>query len=248
MIVNVFSTPRTGSIWFTHLVFDELKATHPSAFSSYELFNPFHVGMYRKLQNGKLMNVHGEYPAGAYYDYPVERDGVIINTKIYQPHNLLSDDAKDAELLRRLNLLRSADLSKGAVFQNHVYPIYEPALQWLKKNATKNYYVYRKDVKAQLSSYAVALATKVFIAFNKLPEIQENLTAPEVSLRMLADRIKVWRSLDKSDGTVIAYEDLPFEKDKTGFPKKQNEKSSFDKLSPETQAVILELEDKLREA
>jgi hypothetical protein len=212
MIINLWSTPRTGSVWYSFY----LKSENPDSMLITELFNRYHMTIYHLDNPTGRVNVH-EYIQGYYFEQYYLQDGVISKRKVYGPRTL---DVADEEKYR-IDLLMNADKNKKYVLHNHVEPMNGEIKNHLLNNG-ENYFIYRKDRRAQLGSYAIALATKQFAKFKNLPESLEIINdVPLVSLTGLLDRISVWDSMIKS-GPILAYEDVKFESH-PGWPMKQVE-------------------------
>ena len=212
MIINLWSTPRTGSVWYSFY----LKSQNPESLLITEMFNRYHMTIYHLDNPTGRVNVH-EYIQGYYFEQYYLQEGVISKRKIYGPRTLgVADEEK-----YRIDLLMAADKNKKYILHNHVEPMNSEIKDYLSKNG-ENYFIYRKDRRAQLGSYAIALATKQFAKFKQLPENLDVINdVPLVSLTGLLNRISVWDSMIKN-GPIRAYEDIKFESH-TGWPLKQVE-------------------------
>lgn len=230
MIINLWSTPRTGSVWYSkHL--GKIK----NSIVITEMFNRSHMNMYYYPKDNNITN-HHEYFNGCFYkDFYVE-DGLLKIKKIYRPRTRTVDE--EEKYLQ--SLLNEIDFSKNnLIMHNHVMPIKEE-IRKLLTNMGENIYIYRKSKRDQLCSYAIAIATKSFVSFTKthLPETIVNDIEP-VHLYNLMTRIKFWDSLEKNN--VIAYEDIEFYNGKN-LPIKQNT-DYRNKLSNKMLNIINDLAD-----
>jgi hypothetical protein len=126
----------------------------------------------------------------------------------------------DEEEEYRLSLIVNSSEDAKYVLHNHVEPINPDIKKYLLEVADNNFYIHRKDRRAQLGSYAIAIATKQFAKFNMTPEADSIIDkTPLESLSGLLNRIKVWDQMEKNDN-IIAYEDINFHSLK-GWPQKQ---------------------------
>lgn len=243
MIINLWSTPRTGSVWYSGKLLIDLRKQGLDAQLLTEPFNLFHLDMYKNpMPNGTTQNIH-EYQHGCYYEeYLLTEDGAIDKTHIYG-HRVRGIAEEQAY---RLDLLSKCDSEKfPLVLHNHIMPLGDGIYDKLYNLADRNVYIHRRNLKEQLASYAVAYHTKVFAQFkpSDLSHVQD-ITVKAHVLEFLLDRIQHWDKLDKGNNEVIAYEDIDFMEhaDRAGkLPIKQNPTPAFDRLSLETQNVILSL-------
>jgi hypothetical protein len=119
----------------------------------------------------------------------------------------------------RIDLFNQIIFNVPLILHNHVAPIDEQIRQRLIDIAEKNIYIYRKDKRAQLASYAIAFSTKQFVQFFDKEETGVIDDIDPMHLENLINRIKIWDRLPKQD--VVAYEDIKFF-NKYNWPKKQN--------------------------
>lgn len=202
MLINVWSTPRTGSIHYSHILRDQYKASFIN-----ELFNRYYMSIYFTDHNGIQLN-HNDYIDGSFYnDYHIE-NGVLLSNRIYGPRTRSVVE----EEKYRIELITNIDFEyHNIVMHNHVAPINTEVYDYLLSRSTKNVFLYRKDKRAQLASYAIAFSTKQFILFN--PEYKhKGLIADidRVHLDNLIKRIEIYDQLTKAEE--IAYEDIDFSK------------------------------------
>lgn len=211
MIINLWSTPRTGSVWYSY----HLKKFHHPAILLTEPFNRYHMNLYHHIVNGKLINLD-DYVEGSFYkDYFLENGKIIYNHN-YNKRSRSIQQEED----HMIGLLDKINKDDNYIIHNHVHPISDKVLHKLIEIGD-NLWIYRKDKVAQLASYAIAFATKEFVRFNK--NVQTSSDLIEIRdvepLRRLINRIKIWDNLSKDK--IIAYEDIEFY-ELPGMPYKQN--------------------------
>jgi len=235
MIINVWSTPRTGSVWYSYY----LKSIYSDSTYINELFNKHHMKNYYMRNNDGLMFALNNYEENAYYlEYFID-SGSINFKKVFEPRTRTPDEEEN----HRFALLRQYSSDKKTIMHNHVDPINPEIRQYLMDIAEKNYYLYRKDKHAQLGSYVIAYSTKQFGQLVKGEFTDKVADIDPTVLCNLVNRIKTFDNIVKSINTsnieVLAYEDIDFfERD--GFPRKQNRDYRI-RLSQE----MLELVEKL---
>jgi hypothetical protein len=208
MIINLWSTPRTGSVWYSIY----LRSQYPNSILLSELFNQNLMSIYH-TSNGHRLN-HVNYSKGCYYNEYYINNGNILIKPIFGQRKRTVDE----EELHRIELFEQINLDKTYILHNHVSPINKKVLEQLVQKADKNIYIYRKDKRAQLASYAVAFSTKKFAQFSGKADIGTVEDIDESHLVNLINRIKIWDQLPKQD--IIAYEDIDFI-DNEGWPIKQ---------------------------
>lgn len=239
MIINLWTTPRSGSNWYARkLVRDYQSMTRSYCLN--ELFNRNIYGFYYRNDDGKVHFVK-DFTDGCFYiEYKLDKDNAIIQETIYSPRVRSPED----EEKYRIDLIRAVNRNHVVILSNHVSPISPTIYDELVTMADKNIYLHRKDIRSQLASYCISYATKQFISFTDNSVPAENVSVPKGVVNDIAFRILHWHSLDKSEGKIIDYESINFvEYTDAGMPKKQNKKSTFDSLDSETQGFILEAEN-----
>lgn len=245
MIINLWSTPRTGSVWYSFKLLLEYKKLNPKTVLLTEIFNPWHFGIYRLLVNGNVKNFHHYEPGFFYEEYTFDPDGYLIRNKIFAER---SRNAQEEELYRRW-IIDNVDLQKNTlIMHNHVHPLPIGIYDMLFHKAERNIFIGRESFLDQISSYAVAIATKNFSKFsNTVDPIVENLNVDPNTLKQLTDRIIFWDNLNKSNCEVLNYENIDFSEidNPTNIlvPVKQNISKAFDKLSEKAQEDILQLRE-----
>lgn len=245
MIINLWSTPRTGSVWYSYKLYLEYLNSNKNTILLTEPFNRWHLNIYRSIENGVIKNFH-EFTDGLYYDdYALDSDGnVVVNRKFAQRSRTVEEELSHRQWLVENYNAEACTL----ILHNHTSPLPEGIYEKLKTSALRNIFIYRGNFVEQLSSYAVAIATKRFAKFRDFDEpVFENLEVPEQSLAELTNRILHWETLDKTNCEIVRYEDIEFalnNPDNIPTPRKQNITDSFLKLSTQTQRIILDLKDR----
>lgn len=212
MIVNLWSTPRTGSVRYSF----ELRKQYPGSLLVSEMFNRYHMTMYHKPSESRIHNIHN-YEVGAFYKgYEIE-NGKLVITHLHEPRKRTVEQEESY----LIDIFNRVDGSQTLIMHNHVEPINHSIRDRLTKLADENIYIYRKDKRHQLASYAIAYSSKQFVAFN--PSAITTNTVADIDINILQNllsRIVAWDRLEKN-GRIIAYEELSFEDDER-MPLKQN--------------------------
>lgn len=237
MIINLWSTPRTGSNWYAQYLLKKYSAENVKTKLFAQYLNQFHFVNYMKL----------DYPDFV-YDYDTK-----CSYKLYMFDHLRQSishvfksqkrfrDAK-AEETYRLELLSKHDHIKNpSIFYSHIAPMSNLSYKTLFDMAERNIFLYRKDIKRQVASYTLAYGTGQYKP-SLLDKVYENITVDPFVIKNLVNRIIKWHELDKTNCEVLCYEDLNFSEDDS-LPKQQNKVDPFDQLSIETQDVILKYID-----
>lgn len=211
MITNLWSTPRTGSVWYTLY----LSLQDPTSIVVNELFNKHHMQMYYSNVDGKIIN-HNEYMTGYFYrEYCLIDDKFSIQYKFERRHRNIKEEES-----YRFEILKNSMSSNNFLLHNHVAPLNEDIRMFLMQAAEKNIYIHRRNKRQQLASYAIAYSTKLFGVTETSKITHEPVDDIDpIHLIHLIERIKIWDNLPKTD--IITYEDIPF-RDIDKFPKKQN--------------------------
>ncbi|NDB83708.1 MAG: hypothetical protein EB127_13435 [Alphaproteobacteria bacterium] len=240
MIINLWSTPRTGSNWYTSYLYNQYNRSiryHNSILVLNQFFNTFHLKSYM-IEN--YSDFIYEYQKDASYNhYYLDVNKRISIKNIYKQRNLDLEHEEDY----RLSLLDFKNLDhKCFIFHSHVMPMSKKSYNFLRDNATKNIFLYRENIINQLSSYAIGFHTK---NFHKPNNQLSDIDVEEDVLKNLADRIIYWHKLDKNDCEIVKYEDLPFDKVKN-LPSKQNSYDTFSALSDTTKQTVIKLDTYIR--
>ncbi len=235
MIINLWSTPRTGSNWYAKY----LTKKHPGFLLVSQFLNDYHLYNYMKAGYNDFLYRYEKGCAYKYYFYDKLKQ--TIQSKIVSKERNLN---KAQEEEYRLDLLDKHNPNKNPIiFYNHVMPMSENSYKKLYDIADKNIFLYRKNIVAQLSSYALSYGTSQWKP-NPNKIVYENIQVENNILDNLYDRIIYWHTLKKENCEIVAYEDLDFDVYLDNMPKKQNTVPSFDQLHKTTQDYILLLESK----
>ena len=235
MIINIWSTPRTGSTWFTLSKVKELEQNHKVTYFTQYLN---YVRLINYIHPNHKDFVYSYVPGCRYIDFQYDhlRKNIVevIKTEKRKRSHVEEEDY-------RIALLERLDKNRCLVFHHHIQPMSEKAYNYLINKSDTNYYIYRENFIEQLSSYALSYALQKFHGVNN--RISNNVEVDYKTLEYLTERVISWHKLDKSNGIIIKYEDINFGSDKS-LPKKQN-KNAFEQLSESTQKSILFLNDYL---
>lgn len=212
MLINLWATPRTGSTWFSQ----HLKSQYPGSQLLREMFVQSILARYYFIdQNGIVRNSEYYKPGCHFTEYYL--DNGLIKTKIVHGPRTLSDRN---ELEYLLDIVERFDSSSNTyIFHHHVTMPLE-IIERLKRKADRNIYLHRKNKREQLASFAIAVASKQWIATDKSHVVNDQVS--DIPIKLLKEFIKLiekWDSLEKEE--IIAYEDLEFV-EKPGLPYKQN--------------------------
>jgi glycosyltransferase involved in cell wall biosynthesis len=240
MIINIWSTPRTGSNWYSAYILHQHKKLNPIAKRISQYLNHYH-----------LINYHGdsdwfyEYKAGGSYPYYYyDQLKQSIEAKVVFGKRTRNPEEEENY---RIELLENHNHTKiSLVMHNHVAPMSEKSYNYLFEKADKNIFLYRENTVNQMSSYALAYATQQWKPTNQ-NITYENIDVAFEVLENLFERIMFWHKLDKTGCDVIKYEDLDFNYDTENMPQKQNAISALEQLSTKTQKIILDYDSRLKE-
>lgn len=228
MIINLWSTPRTGSVWYSH----HLASQYEDSLLITEMFNRYHMNMYHVCgEDGTIRNFHYPVEGGFYKEYYLNERRRLCR------HTVTGERVRtpDQEEEHYLDLLQRYDDQQNLILHNHIDPINNSIRDWLISEGDRNVWMYRRDRRQQLASYAVAFSTKKFAAF--MPQKEDNSIVEDCNrepLQNLIRRIGVWDSFEKDE--MIAFEDVIFY-NQEGFPWDQNS-DPWKRLSPTMQEYI----------
>lgn len=213
MIINLWSTPRTGSVWYSH----HLASTNQPSILLTEPFNRFHMNMYYMISHNNTITNHHQYTDGSFYKEYYLQENRLLTRRMYGKRQRTVEE--EEQYLSSLFTKLGADTDVNYIVHNHVEPMSKHIRDFLM-TIGQNVFIYRKDKFAQLASYAIAYETKEFARFNKSNIVRNNIEMQDLQpLIDLINRIKVWDSIDKKYS--IAYEDIKFY-ETPGMPLKQN--------------------------
>lgn len=233
MIINIWSTPRTGSNWYAAFVAEK----YQTKIRINQILNYYH-----------LINYYGdtdwiyEYDDGLSYPEYVY-DSLKQSIKQIKIHGNRIRNPIDEEKYRIEIIEKHNHIKNPILFSNHVAPMSKNAYEYLFTKADKNIFLYRENFIDQMSSYALGYATKQWKPTSD--KVYSDVDTDKEVLFHFYERILYWHSLDKTNCEVVRYEDLEFDSNET-MPKKQNKVKAFDQLSNITQSFILDLEKEFR--
>jgi len=231
MIVNLWSTPRTGSNWYSQYLYKKYSAENKRTLLYSQFLNYYHLINY---SNPKYNDFVYEYDKDcSYKSYEFDQLKGSISHKPVAEKRLLDSD--DEEKYRLKLLAKHNHIKNPSIFYNHVAPMSKLAYTTLFNMADKNIFLYRKDVKRQISSYALAYGTKQYKP-NNIKVYQDVKVSYDV-IKNLVDRIIYWHQLDKLNCDIVCFEDLEFSID-SALPKQQNKINPFIQLTTDTQQHI----------
>jgi hypothetical protein len=218
-------------VWYSKF----LAQQYPGSLLVTEIFNRYHMNMYHvRDQTGAIRNYHEPIINGFYKEYYLDDNNFLTKKNIMG----IRSRSVDEEEQYCFNLLKKTNPAQTLILHNHIDPIHCDIRSWLIEQAAKNIWIYRQDKRQQIASYAVALSTKKFAAFNKAAIGHEPVADCDVvPLHNLIRRIKVWDSFSKQD--TIAFEEIKFF-DAPGFPLDQNS-DAWSRLSDRMKTLINEL-------
>lgn len=213
MLINIWSTPRTGSVWYAHYI----RSTIGDATVLREPFNTLRYNTYHRVNDDGSISSDLRWSRGAHVDHLCAVDGIVKEHQLYS--NRVVDIDKETE--RRLGIIKERDRSQTLIMQNHIDSTSSNVVEYCIANG-RNIWIYRKDRRAQLASFAIAIATKKFTSYGGRNQHVIDLTDTiDRHLTRLIERIAIWDRYDKSGGELVAFEDIKFfERD--GFPRDQN--------------------------
>lgn len=240
MLTVLWSTPRTGSTYYSKYLLSKYKKEYPSIVFLRQYLNKFHFSSYIKPNESDLVY---KYDNNCYY-INYQLDGLskkITYKSVYGKRKL---DSANEEAYR-VQLLENTNLDKFPIFiSQHVMPMSKDTYYYLKHKADKNIFIYRENFIDQLASYVVAISTK---KFQKINDTYTPVTNAEIDpgwLDDLASRIQYWHTLDKTGCEIIKYEDIEF--DESIDIKKQHEIKPINQVSTQTYDKIMKLNEKMQ--
>jgi len=240
MIINLWSTPRTGSNWYSQYLYKKYNSENKRTQLYTQYLNQYHFINYIKSNYNDFVY---EYNTGcSYKDYAYNHLRQSISYT-YKTEKRIRDSNSEEQY--RLELLSKHNHIKNpSIFYSHIAPMSDLSYNTLFDMADKNIFLYRKDIKRQLSSYALAYGTT---QYKQSIKIHENVNVDYGVIKNLVDRIIKWHTLDKTNCEIVCYEDLEFELH-SDLPKQQNKIDPFSQLSNTTQEHILKFVENFNES
>lgn len=238
MLTVLWSTPRTGSTWYSHYLYEQSLDISKVVFLR-QYFNDFHIQSYMKFGDPDLIMKFEPYCF--YTEYYLDA----LSKKILQKnvHEKRWRSQKNEEEYR-IKLLETTNLKKYPVLiHQHVSPMSISSYSYLRSKADRNIFLYRRNTIDQLSSYALAMHTSIFRkqSPNHPVPILKDVSVDRQILNSLANRIKDFYKHDKTGCEIVYYEDIDFSLRKN--TEKLNKVRPFDQLSDQTKLDILELNE-----
>ncbi len=236
MLTIVWSTPRTGSTWYSQYLYQQLN-TDRAVFLK-QFLNQWHMNSYGKRGNSDLL--YAFEPGAMFEDWYLEPLSNKIKSRLKFTERTKS---LEQEELHRINLIEKHNFEKyPIVMHHHINPMTERAYRYLKNKASINIFLYRESLIDQLASYVVAISQQKFVlAPNEKPVAITNAEIPLHHLEHIYDRIRDWYRLDKTDCEVVKYEDLDFSV--SNHTQKQNVVKPIDQVSETMRLKIYELNE-----
>jgi hypothetical protein len=245
MIITVLSTPRSGSTAYTQ----NIKYTSFGADSNViilaELFTALNKNRYN-VDSGNIKHLVYGWRPGAYYE-DMEGDQIV---KKYQCRKELD---KNQEFNKCIDAMLKS--SKNFIVHEHVHLLQEQWVDRLKSVSNSISYI-KRNRKEQLSSFAIATYTGVFINDNgtlwchgnisnmheyKLEKFENPIIVSEVlsSLITFRDRVNLSNNIVATRNIpVVNYEEIIFSDQ---ISTKKLSDSSFNRLCTIDQQLVLEL-------
>ena len=203
MLINVFSSHRTGSTWWAHY----LRSKNPGSTLYNETFN--HLRYYAKNEDENVRQ-EDEFEQGYFWKAPDETCREIIS-------NYRELTPKDSNRFNKW--LKFLELSPNVnICHTHLSPLQDNKyLTELCKMGDKNYYVYRENLLEQLASFMILEHTNEYTAFTKdRSNITEKFTYPIIDMKSVEWKIQEILHADEFienklfNYERIKYESMPF--------------------------------------
>jgi len=238
MIINLWSTPRTGSNWYASYLLNENKKINPKTQIFHQYLNYFHFINYSKPNHTDWVY---EYESGC--TYPHYAFDHLKKSIVYTYKSSKRTQTPEEEENYRIKILEKHNHDKfPLVLHNHVLPMSQKSYDYLFHKADRNVFLYRENLVDQLSSYALAYQTTIWKPKKNLP-VSENVKTDEQTIKNLYDRIIYWHKLDKTNCDIVKYEDINFSNHSEIAITKQNLIKPFTQLHKDTQNYILKLNE-----
>jgi len=238
MIINLWSTPRTGSNWYASYLSHQHKKVNSKTILFHQYLNHFHFINYSEPNHTDWVY---EYEMGCtypHYQFDVLKQAI---NKSYKSGKRTK--TPEEEEIYRIELLEKHNHDKfPLILHNHVMPMSKKSYDYLYHKADKNVFLYRENLVDQLSSYALAYQTTIWKPRKNLPVFKDVKTDEHV-IKDLYDRVVYWHKLDKKNADIIKYEDINFKDYSEIKIPKQNVVKPFTQLHKDTQNFILKLNE-----
>ena len=141
MIVNLWSTPRTGSTWYSLYLYNKLKENNPRTYLIKQYLNYVHLINYSNPKYPDFIYQYEEGSSYITYDYD-KLSGSLTNQTTKSPRTRNHID----EETHRLNLLDKIDHKKNTfLFHSHVQPMSKKSYDYMVAKADKNIYLLQQE-------------------------------------------------------------------------------------------------------
>lgn len=234
MLTVLWSTPRTGSTWYSHFLYNQIKKEYPYVIYFKQYLNKFHFHTYMKHNDKDL--VHPYEQGCCFTEYYLDQLSKKISTRYKCSKRILNPVEEEAY---RIGLLEKHNLQKFPILlSQHVAPMSRDTYEYLKNKATRNIYIYRENLLDQLASYIVASYNKNFVRGpNEKEIVVQNASIDLQRLYEFYERIKYWHNLNKTGCEIIKYENIDFSQG--DFTQKQTESvRAIDQISDKMKEEI----------
>jgi hypothetical protein len=241
MLTVIWSTPRTGSNWYSSYLLNQLLQQGKNAIYLRNYFGKYHLTSYQKHNSQELFY---EYERGMFYkEYYLDSFTKRIQTRVVSNQRVLNSVEEEAH---RIAVLDKNNLEKYPVLINqHVKNIATDTYHYLRYKANKNIFLYRENIVNQLASYVVAINTQKFVSNYTSNNIIKDAEIPGEQLYNLYDRIIHWHTLDKTGCEIVKFEDLDFSIESN--IKKQHATKAIDLVSDKMKDKIFQYAESYKE-
>ena len=232
MIINVWGTQRTGSVWYMHYLASQYNNDNILMAAPFE---DFQNSTYKiKDETGRGIYIY-EYRTNAFYnEYYLDENQYLRKRKIYNRRTRSPIE----EELRYLDIFRNVNSDQLVIINHHV-PLHRDYMPEMMALASRNIWIDRKNKKQQLASWVVSWSCKTFTYYDTVSVYNGEVHDCDRSvLEKLLHRIQWWDNYSNKSET-ISFEDLPFS-NKPGFPVDGN-LNSWNRLSDNMKNTINEL-------
>ena len=235
MLINVFSSHRTGSTWWAHYI----KNQYSNGKLYNEIFNQVRYLRDAEVGSGKFVQEE-DYTDSCFWRAPDDSCTEIVN-------NYRELVAKDSSRFNKwLQFFKQS--TDTVVCHTHLSPLQDNKyLTELSKIGDKNYYVYRENVLEQLASFVILEHTGEFgVTTKDKANISTKFTYPIIDIKSI--EWKSWEIIHSEEIVnklivnfeKIKYESMPFNETIDGMPLKQNV-SAFNRLCLIDQELIKQI-------
>lgn len=234
MIINIWSTPRTGSVWLMHHLKAQYNRPHTLLIAA--PFEPWQNSTYRIVLPDGRDKFIPHYQSGAFFqDFYFDGQGILRSRLNYCQR--VRTPGQEAE--HNLKLLKKVKSDQIVIVNNHV-PIEKNYFDRMLTLASRNIWIDRKNKKDQLASWAISMHSGTFTYFDRSHVFSDQVDIFDKKLLVdLVKRIKVWEKCDKTGHEVLSFEDLELYSG-PGFPVDGNT-NSWSRLGQQIKDDIMDL-------